>query len=190
MPISTANHIERLSQKRKSARLSIQIYLDMIVDDRFSPTSSLGRSIFWLCLLAYGLHVIEEYDLGWQPWASQVLNLPVSWGDFYVTNGFEVIPLGLLAGSLGWSVPTASLLLPGLMLVNAVGFHILPFLRTGLFSPGLITALLLFLPLAGWCMVTAFRHHKSSLLIAIPASVLFMAFPVIILLLKPVLGYN
>lgn len=156
----------------------------------FSTESSLGRSIFWLCLLAYGLHVIEEYDLGWQPWAVQVLGLPVSWGDFYVTNGFAVIPLGLLAGSLGWAVPAASLLLPGLMLVNAIGFHILPFIRTGLFSPGLITAVTLFLPLAGWCLITAYIHHRKALITAIPMSALFMAFPVVMLLLKPLLGYQ
>lgn len=160
------------------------------MNERFHPGSPLGRAIFWLCLMAYGLHVIEEYDLGWKPWAEQVLGLPVTWGDFYITNGFGVIPLGLLAGGVGWQVPAAALLLPGLMLVNAVGFHVLPALRTGLYSPGLITAILLFFPLAGWCVVTAYRHHRKALLIAMPLSVLFMAFSVVILLLKPVLGYS
>ena len=160
------------------------------MNQRFSPTSAFGRSIFWLCLLAYGLHVIEEFDLGWQPWAVEVLGLPVTWNDFYITNGFGVIPLGLLAGNIGWDFPAVSLILPGLMIVNAVGFHILPFIRTGLFSPGLITALLLFLPLAGWSMITAYRHHRSALWVAMPLSVLFMGFPVAILLLKPILGYQ
>ncbi|QCH13687.1 HXXEE domain-containing protein [Synechococcus sp. CB0101] len=160
------------------------------MNERFNPASPLGKAIFWLCLVAYGLHVIEEYDLGWKPWAEQVLGLPVTWGDFYITNGFGVIPLGLLAGGVGWQVPAAALLLPGLMLVNAVGFHVLPALRTGLYSPGLITAILLFFPLAGWCVITAYRHHRKALFIAMPLSVLFMAFPVVILLLKPVLGYS
>ena len=160
------------------------------MNERFHPGSPLGRAIFWLCLMAYGLHVIEEYDLGWQPWAVQVLGLPVTWGDFFITNGFGVIPLGLLAGSVGWQVPAVALLLPGVMLVNAVGFHVVPFVRTGQFSPGLITALLLFFPLAGWCVITAFRHHRKALKLAMPLSVLIMAFPVVILRLKPVLGYS
>lgn len=160
------------------------------MNERFNPNSSLGKAIFWLCLMAYGLHVIEEYDLGWKPWAEQILGLPVTWGDFYITNGFGVIPLGLLAGSVGWQVPAAALLLPGLMLVNALAFHLLPTLRTGLYSPGLITAMLLFLPLAGWCLATAYVHHRKALIIAIPLSALFMAFPVIMLLLKPVIGYE
>jgi len=155
----------------------------------FSPNTAFGKSVFWICLLAYGLHVIEEYDLGWQPWAVQVLGLPVTWGDFFITNGFGVMPLGLVAGSLGWSVPAASLLLPGVMLVNASVFHILPSVRSAAYSPGLISALLLFLPLGGWCMVTALLHHKDSLKLVTPLSVLLMAFPVVMLKLKPLLGY-
>jgi len=76
------------------------------------------------------------------------------------------------------------------MVVNAVGFHVLPAVRTGLYSPGLITALVLFLPLSGWCLITAYRHHRRALLLAMSLSVLLMAFPVLILLLKPVLGYE
>ena len=58
------------------------------MQERLSPQSAFRRSVFWLCFLAYGLHVIEEYDLGWQPWAVQVLGLPVSWDDFCITNGW------------------------------------------------------------------------------------------------------
>ena len=43
------------------------------MQERLSPQSAFGRSVFWLCLLAYGLHVIEDDDLGWQPAAVQVL---------------------------------------------------------------------------------------------------------------------
>ena len=43
------------------------------MNERFNPASPLGKAIFWLCLVAYGLHVIEEYDLGWKPWAERTL---------------------------------------------------------------------------------------------------------------------
>jgi hypothetical protein len=39
-------------------------------------------------------------------------------------------------------------------------------------------------------VITAFLHHRKALLLAMPLSVLIMAFPVVILLLKPVLGYS
>ena len=155
----------------------------------FSPHHSFGKAVFWLCFMGYCLHVIEEYDLGWQPWAVQVLGLPVTWGDFYITNGFGVIPLGIVAGSLGWGTPAVSLLLPGVMLVNAVVFHMLPSLNSGAYSPGLITALALFLPLGGWCFTTAWLHERSTLKLVIPGSILLMAFPVVMLKLKPLLGY-
>ena len=160
-----------------------------LMKERFSPNSTFGRAVFWLCWLAYCLHVIEEYDLGWQPWAVQVLGLPVTWGDFYITNGFAVMPIGLIAGSVGWGIPALSLLLPGLMVMNAVFFHIAPSLFSGAYSPGLLTAIALFLPLGAWCMLTAFFHFRSTLKLVIPASALLMAFPVVILKLKPILGY-
>ena len=46
------------------------------MQERLSPQSAFGRSVFWLCFLTYGLHVIEDYDLGWQPAAMQVLGQP------------------------------------------------------------------------------------------------------------------
>ena len=54
--------------------------------------------------MAYCLHVIEEYDLGWQPWAVQVLDTR-DLERLLHRNGFGVIPLGIVAGSLGWSTP-------------------------------------------------------------------------------------
>jgi hypothetical protein len=50
--------------------------------------------------------------------------------------------------------------------------------------------LVLFFPLSGWCLIAAYHHHRRALLVAMPLSVLLMAFPVLMLLLKPVLGYE
>jgi hypothetical protein len=75
------------------------------------------------------------------------------------------------------------------MLVNAVVFHILPSLNSGAYSPGLMTALALFLPLGGWCFITAWLHQRSTLKLVIPGSILLMAFPVVMLKLKPIIGY-
>jgi hypothetical protein len=45
-------------------------------------------------------------------------------------------------------------------------------------------------PLSGWCLITAYHYHHRALLVEMPLSVLLMAFPVLMLLLKPVLGYE
>jgi Protein of unknown function with HXXEE motif len=45
---------------------------------------------------------------------------------------------------------------PGLMLINATLMHVFPFVRTkGRFSPGLITGVLFFWPLATYMMLAA-----------------------------------
>ena len=103
--------------------------------------------IFWVALAAYAIHILEEYTYDWKTWANKILKLEVDWNHFYVTNVVFLF-LGIACAEVGWSHPTFSLVFPALMLVNALVFHILPYIRSKRkFSPGLITAIFLFLPL-------------------------------------------
>jgi hypothetical protein len=79
--------------------------------------------IFWVALVAYALHILEEYTYDWKSWAQKILKLDVDWGNFYVTNVI-VLFFGLACAEVGWAHPTFSLIFPALMLVNAVVFHI------------------------------------------------------------------
>src|SRR5689334_12673654 len=98
--------------------------------------------ILWLATLAYALHIMEEYAFDWKTWAIAVMGFDVDWPLFYVTNA-AVIVGGLCLAMIGWRVPAVSLAFPALMLVNALGFHLLPVVRARQFSPGLLTALVL-----------------------------------------------
>jgi hypothetical protein len=76
----------------------------------------------------------------------------------------------------------------GLMLINGVLMHIVPFIRTGgRFSPGLITATFLFLPLS---LVTFWTAYASGLagIVMIGCSLviggLTLAFPIVMLTVK------
>ena len=91
--------------------------------------------LLWLATAAYGVHILEEYQLNWRDWARAVIGLPVEWSDFYVVNAL-VIVFGVVAANLArW--PGLALAFPALMLINATFFHVLPFARTGgRFSPG------------------------------------------------------
>jgi hypothetical protein len=110
----------------------------------------MGHQVWlWVATAAYGLHVMEEFTFDWKNWANRVLKLPVDWSTFYVTNAI-VIVLGVAAAEIGWQMPALSLAFPALMIINAVLFHIVPFIAKKKFSPGLITAVILFLPLGGW----------------------------------------
>jgi len=105
-------------------------------------------SLLWLCVAAYGIHVLEEYVFNWRAWARSVLKLPAEWNDSYITNAL-VIVLGIVSAMTATQWPILALGFPALMLINAVFFHIAPFLVTrGRFSPGLLSAVLLFLPLS------------------------------------------
>lgn len=105
------------------------------------------QSLLWLCVAAYGVHILEEFVFDWENWARNVLRLPVQWNGFYGTNAL-VIVLGIVAAEIAPVWPVAALAYPALMVINASFFHVVPFVFAGgRFSPGLITALLLFVPL-------------------------------------------
>ena len=141
------------------------------------------KHLVLLCTAAYALHAMEEFIFDWRSWARAVLMLPVEWSSFYVTN-FAVIVLGFVAAGLAQASPVAGLAFPALMIVNAIFFHIFPFLRTrGRFSPGLITAVVLFLPLGCWCYRTAYLSTATSaeIVMSFLIGAGLMAFPIVCL---------
>jgi Protein of unknown function with HXXEE motif len=137
----------------------------------------------WLALIAYAVHILEEYMFDWRNWARAVIGLPVEWPDFYVTNAV-VIVFGIAQAGLSDSMTIAPLTFAALMLINATFFHVLPFIRTkGRFSPGLITAVLLFYPIG----IAEFAHAGAGtgeIILAFVTGAILMAFPIIGLKLK------
>jgi Protein of unknown function with HXXEE motif len=141
------------------------------------------QSILWLCTAAYGLHILEEFVFDWRNWAHNVLHLPAQWSDFYITN-LLVIVLGVTAAEIAPVWPEVALGFPALMLINAMFFHIAPFVWTrGRFSPGLITAVLLFLPIAIYAIRVA-EVNERSLGLAFLIGAGLMATPIVFLKLK------
>ncbi|MFL9825486.1 HXXEE domain-containing protein [Rhodoplanes sp. SY1] len=141
----------------------------------------------WLAMAAYAVHILEEYTFDWRDWARGVIGLPVEWTDFYVTNSV-VVALGIAQGMLAPTLPWAPLTYAALMIINAVFFHILPFVTTrGRFSPGLVTAIVLFLPLGIAMFAAASGEGRLDLATSIGAvlgGALLMASPVVMLKLK------
>lgn len=144
-------------------------------------------AIVWLLLGAYAIHMLEEFALNWRDWARSVLKLPVDWPTFYVTNSIVVV-LGIVAGQLGDDHPLFGLSFAALMLINATFFHILPVIRfQGRFSPGLITAVVLFFPAAIWAYIAASKEgllDTASLVGSLAIGAALMASPIILLRLK------
>lgn len=139
--------------------------------------------LLWLSTAAYALHVIEEFTLDWRNWARNVLGLPVDWPHFYMVNA-AVIVLGVVAAEVAPSLPAVALGFSALMLINATFFHVMPVLRFGgRFSPGLITAVLLFYPLGGLAYAAAGVGWGGLLLSAVIGAAL-MACPVVLLVVR------
>jgi hypothetical protein len=139
--------------------------------------------MLWLCVAAYGFHVLEEFIFDWRNWAQQVLHLPARWDDFYITNALVVV-LGIVCVEITPEFPAVALGFPGLMLINAVCMHVFPFvLKRGRFSPGLITAVLLFCPI-GVCPMAAAEVNTRSLIIALWVGAAYLATPIGFILLK------
>jgi hypothetical protein len=137
----------------------------------------------WLCLAAYSVHVLEEFVFDWQNWARNVLHLPAQWGDFYITNAVVMV-LGIVAAEIVPTWPAVALGFPALMLINATFFHVAPVVWTrGRFSPGLITALLLFFPL-GIGSMRAAHADGAALATAFTVGALLMVTPIVFLKLK------
>lgn len=142
--------------------------------------------VLWIAIAAYGLHILEEYELNWRDWARAILGLPVEWGSFYVVNAL-VIVLGATCAAVGWRQPWFALAFPALMVINATFFHVLPVVVTRVYSPGLATALLLFYPVAAWTYYGAWTDGiltaESGILSAVVAALL-MAYPILLLRIK------
>ena len=145
------------------------------------------QDLAWLAMAAYAIHIMEEHTFDWRNWARGVIGLPVEWTDFYVTNAV-VIAVGIAQAQLAPTVPLIPLIFAALMLINAVFFHILPVIRTkGRFSPGLATAVVLFLPLGTAIFLKAAEEGRLDVATGLSAflgGALLMAYPVVMLHLK------
>jgi len=139
--------------------------------------------LLWLSTAAYAAHVIEEFVLDWRNWARNVLGLPADWPSFYVVNAVVAV-LGVTAAMIAPNLPAVALGFPALMLVNATFFHVLPVIRFGgRFSPGVISAVLLFYPLAIACYAVA-GVSWGGVALSAAIGVGLMAWPVVLLLIK------
>jgi hypothetical protein len=103
----------------------------------------------WLAVAAYALHVVEEHMLGWYDWARKTMNISMTWEQYVITE-VAILILGLTAAMLAGQPigPMLTVAFATLLFINAIFFHIIPMLTNGgKFSPGVLTGVVLFLPL-------------------------------------------
>lgn len=130
--------------------------------------------IFWLPFICVVLHIFEEFV-----WPSGFL----AWHRIYqpeiatsITPRFAVIGnvilliAAIMLGIMGpaWSRSLSLwLILAALVAGNAAFFHIMGALRTRRYSPGIVTGVLLYLPLCVWGYWHFIGNHEASIQFAL-----------------------
>jgi len=140
----------------------------------------------WLSTLVYGLHIVEEMLFDWRGWARGFLRIPAEWNEFYVFNAFVVL-YGSICAIIGWDCPALALSFPAFMLINALLFHVIPTIVSRRFSPGTLTAVVLFLPVA----ILAYKSAMSvrvispnTLILSALIGACIMFYPIVLQKLK------
>lgn len=121
-----------------------------------------------LSLVVFPLHVAEETAGGFVAWFNSLVHPPINLGLFLTVNlvCFAITALfavataksrapAMLSVAIGW--------LFFLMFANGI-FHVVGTLRFGRYSPGTVTALLLYIPYSAGLTVLAARRAQLRLL--------------------------
>jgi len=145
-------------------------------DEMAIPPEKTSEWTLWVVAVSCALHPAEEYLTGWQEWARQTLGIVMSTTIFIVANAVLVVAALLLA-RVGWRQPVLSLVIPSATLANAIFFHILPTIVQSRVSPGLYTAVLLYVPFSSWALLGAARDGvaPTAIATAMVAGTLMMA---------------
>lgn len=133
----------------------------------------------WVLVVAYSAHIMEEFFLNWREWAESISKFQLSWTEFFVAN-FAVIILGFCCALVGYHKPLFSFIFVGLALTNAVFAHLATTIFTRVFSPGLITSLILFIPISLWAYIDALNKNFINLkfiLLTLLAGLIVMGYP-------------
>jgi hypothetical protein len=112
--------------------------------------------LLWLFVPAYAAHVGEEWIGGFPRWIGTIVGRPLPTGAFFIVNGVALLLVvaGIRAAiredKYGWiAVAVATV-----ALVNTAA-HAAGAALTGSYSPGLITAVVLYVPLGSLALIRA-----------------------------------
>ena len=120
--------------------------------------------LVWLLPLAYAFHILEEWFGGFPEWLAVVTGSPLPRGAFIVINAvaLAVMILATRAAARRESHGWMGIAIATILLVNGIA-HILGSLVTGTYSPGLLTGVVLYLPLAQLALARAWSQAEGAM---------------------------
>ncbi|ATC65011.1 hypothetical protein CMV30_14130 [Nibricoccus aquaticus] len=131
-------------------------------------TESIITLLSWAPAVCFGLHIIEElfWPGGFREWyhlyRPQVAGAPMSY--YYKANACYFA--AVLTVPLGRHSAYATLFVAGVLFYNLIFTHILGAFKTRRYSPGIVTGLLLYVPL----FVTSYGYFLAKHVVSIPAA--------------------
>jgi hypothetical protein len=119
--------------------------------------------LVWLFPLAYALHILEEWVGGFPEWLAAIDGDGVSRRAFVLINtGALILMVAAARASTrreeqGW----LAIAIAAIVLVNGL-LHVVGTLYTGTYSPGLVTSVILYLPLGQLALLRAWQQAASG----------------------------
>ena len=120
--------------------------------------------LVWLLPISYAAHILEEWFGGFPEWMALVIGSPLPRRAFVIINAVAMAVVVLAAGATtrretnGWmgiAIATA-------LFVNAL-LHLLGSIVTGSYSPGLITSVVLYLPICQLALMRAWSQADGAM---------------------------
>ena len=152
--------------------------------------------VLWLGIIAVGLHVMEEYAEGWINWANQQVGprfgITFTQADFFFA-AFLLVFYALAGAAIGWWAPAVSLAVPALFIVNAVFLHMIPSARGDRLTPGTLSAVFIYLPVAAWMFWAAAEDGVldfGTILLAFVLGTALMYYPLAVAILARRIGWQ
>jgi len=120
--------------------------------------------LVWLLPLAYAVHILEEWFGGFPEWVALFVGAALPRTAFVAINAAAMAAMILAARattrreSNGWM----AIAIATILLVNGFA-HILASVFTGTYSPGLVTGVVLYLPLAQLALLRAWSQADKAM---------------------------
>ena len=134
-------------------------------------------TLLWLLTAAFIVHVAEEWLGGFPQWLARIVSRPLPDTPFFIINGIVLLLMiaGVRAATRDESYGWVALTIATIVLVNTVS-HIAGAILTRGYAPGLVSAVVLYVPLGALTMIRAFdQAPRAQLLRGITTGVLLHA---------------
>jgi hypothetical protein len=127
--------------------------------------------LLWLFPVSYAIHIAEEHAFGFTHWAARHLGSTMSARTLLGSNAFGLVLMiaGVRLASRNSRHAWIAVALATAVLLNALG-HVAGTLASGAYSPGLLTSVVMWLPLGLLTLVRAI-YQASRRTLAVGTSV-------------------